>query len=379
MKKLALPVLVVLLALPALADDPAPAPAVPAVAVRVTPVATRTFERRLAVQGTLQAKTFAQVSARTTGIIDDMFVDEGDTVKKGDRLFQIDPTRVSAALVIASNNFSVANAQLAVAEASAAKTRAEARKAQLDYDRYARLHADGKVTDNEFEARDVANAQAAAGIAVADAQVELARRQADAAAASVAIAQKDFDDALALAPIDGAVVTRAAEPGELAAAGRVLLRIEDPSRVEASAFLPARYYAAATPAETSFRVLLEGRDLGTFPLTYRSPVIDPTLRTFEIRGDVSGDGAVPGADATLQIVFSAHEGLAVPTSAILDRAGGKAVYVAADGLAQLVPVTLGLDNDGFTEILSGLSPDSPPVVTAGQSLLNPGSPLQILD
>ena len=61
-------------------------------AVRALPVATRDFERRLTVQGTLETRTFAAVAARTDGNLDAIWVDEGDPVVAGQTpLFQIDP------------------------------------------------------------------------------------------------------------------------------------------------------------------------------------------------------------------------------------------------------------------------------------------------
>ena len=51
-----------------------------------------------------------------------------------------------------------------VAKAGATAAEAEAKKAMLDFDRYKRLHEQSKVSDNEFEARDVQNTQAKAAI-----------------------------------------------------------------------------------------------------------------------------------------------------------------------------------------------------------------------
>ena len=62
-------------------------------AVRVLPAAARTFERRLAVQGTLETKYSAQVAARADGNLDAIWVNEGDEVVAGQTaLFQVDPS-----------------------------------------------------------------------------------------------------------------------------------------------------------------------------------------------------------------------------------------------------------------------------------------------
>lgn len=348
--------------------------------VKARTAEVRTFERRLSIQGSLEAKSYANVSARVGGNLDEIFVDEGDAVVAGKTvLFQIDPAKAKNALTIAKQSLAVAKANLAVAEAAAAKTKAEARKASLDFERYRRLHEAGKVTDNEFESRDVANEQAKAGIEVADAQVDLARRQVESAEANVAIAKKDLDDTKILAPLSGVVSSRAAEPGEFIPAGRVVLRIDDPANLEAAAFLPAQYYSDVVAGTSTFRLAVAGQEIGTFPVTYRAPVINPTLRTFEVKGLLPGSGvAVPGAQADMALVFSSMEAPAVPSDAILWRGGKPSVFVAApDGVARSVAVEIGLANDGYTAILSGLG-TSDLVICEGQTQLNDGDAVTLV-
>ncbi len=362
---------------------PAAAPATPAdartLAVRVETAAERPFERRLTVQGTFEARRYANVAARTDGNLDAIWVDEGDTVTAGEtRLFQIDPVQRRNALTIAEQALDVAKASLQVAVASAEQARVTARKAQADFERYARLHEQGTVTDNEYEVHLTQNAQAQAGVAVAEAHVDLATRQGKQAEAALAIAHKNLEDALVVAPISGVVSQRRAEPGEQMSVGHVILRIDDLSEVEAAAFLPAQYYAEVTPGKTTFRLTVGGRDAGTHTVTYRSPTINPTLRTFEVKGrvDASTGLAVPGNMADLTLVFATRQGLGVPTASLLTRAGRQVVFVVRDGRAAQVEVTTGLQNDAWTEILTGLAAGDR-VVTEGQTQLRDGAPVDV--
>ncbi len=354
--------------------------AVRALAVRTQPAAARAFERRLTVQGTLEAKNTANVASRADGNLDALWVDEGDAVVAGETaLFQVDPVSRENSLTIAKQNLAVAEASLAVAEASARKTEAEARKATLDFERYERLHKDGKVSDNEYEAAEVQHAQARAGIAVARAQVDLAERQVKQAKAALSIAEKNLADTKILAPISGVVSSRTAEPGEQMSVGKVVLRIDDLATVEAAAFLPAQYYPEVAPGETAFRLGIGGREAGAHVVTYRSPTINPTLRTFEIKGKVAAaDGlAVPGQMADLTIVFETRQALGVPSAAILNRGGKSIVFVAQDGRALQREVQTGLQNDGWTEVLSGLEAGET-VVVEGQSQLRDGMSVEVL-
>lgn len=357
---------------------PAATPAQP-LAIRVQAVAIRTFERRLTVQGTLEARHTATVGARIEGTLDRIWVDEGDPVRAGETpLFQIDPVSRSNAVIFAVQALAVAEAGHAVSQANAERTQAEARKAFLDFERYARLHQEGKVSDNEYETHQIVNAQTEAGVKVSAAQVDLAGRQVRQAEASLAIARKNLEDARVLAPISGVVSARTAEPGEHMAVGRAVLRIVDLASVEAAAFLPAQFHADVIPGQTPFRLSVNGCPAGEHRVTYRSPTIDPVLRTFEIKGLVAGGdaAAVPGSMADLALVFETHSGLGVPSAAILSRAGQSVVFVVRDGRAVQVGVATGLQTDAWTEIRAGLEAGEQ-VVVEGQTQLQDGRAVDV--
>ena len=332
------------------------------------------------MQGSLETKNYANVASRADGNLDAIWVDKGDSVIAGKTaLFQIDSANRENALAIAEQDLAVAQAALAVAKASAQKTEAEAHKATLDFDRYGRLHKDSRVSDNEFEAAEVQFESAKAGIAVSKAQVDLAESQVKQAEAALSIARKNLDDAKIVAPISGVVSSRSAEPGEQMSVGRVLLRIDDLSTVEAAAFLPAQYYPEVKPGATTFRLDVGGHPAGSHLVTYRSPTIDPTLRTFEIKGKVDAPNglAVPGQMADLTLVFESRPGLGVPSASILTRSGKSVVFVAQAGVVAAREVQPGLQNDAWTEILSGLEPGES-VVTEGQTQLRDGLSVDVL-
>ena len=83
--------------------------AAPALAIRAQAAAERTFERRLTVQGTLEARNYANVAARIDGNLEEIWVEEGDPVVAGKTaLFQIDSVNRQSALAIAEQNLAMA-------------------------------------------------------------------------------------------------------------------------------------------------------------------------------------------------------------------------------------------------------------------------------
>ena len=351
---------------PTLADIPLP--------VETLAATNAVFERSLSVQGSLEAVDSAVVSARIPGPLLRVCVDLGDEAKAGETvLFEVDPATVSNQVVIAREAAATARAQVAVAEANARKAAAVAAKAARDAERFGRLHAEGRVSDNEWETAQTRREAAEADEAVARASLQLARQQVSQADAQLSIAERQLSDATVLAPLDGTVAARLREPGETVAPGVPVVRIVGSARLKALAFLPARHYAEVVPGETEVAVSAGGAAPVPAKVAAKSPAVDPRLRVFEIKALLPGSGAAaPGAMADFRVVLERREGLSVPQEAVLSRAAGTVAFVAqADGTAKEVPVEVGLRDAGRAEILSGLAPGDP-VVVQGQTQLYDG-------
>lgn len=354
--------------------DDIQSPSATTIAVRTLTLAERNFERQLVVQGSLESRYYANVAARSAGNLDSIFVDKGDAVIAGETvLFQVDPTSYRNALTIAEQDLAVAKSSSAVARASQTKVEAEARKARLDFERYERLHAADKVSDSDFERVEMGYAQAKAGVMIAKAQAELAEQQVRKAEAAMAISAKDLKDTRVVAPISGVVTQRTAEPGEFMSVGRVLLRIDDVEQIDAAAFLPAQYYSEIVPGNTKFKLQINKKEAGSHTIRSRSPTIDTTLRTFEIKGQVSPvtTAVVPGNMAELSIVLDAFPALGVPEASIITRSGVEAVFVVENSIAYQRPIETGLSSNGWVEVKSGIKAGDV-VIIEGQTLLRDG-------
>jgi multidrug efflux pump subunit AcrA (membrane-fusion protein) len=349
-----------------------------ALVVRVLKAEPRTFERRLTVQGNIEAKQVAHVASRLAGNIDSIMVDEGDHVEADKTvLFQIDPLSLKNSVTASEQQLAVTQASLEVAKASLKKSEAEAVKVGRDFERFQRLHNEGRVTAHEFELQQLQQEQAKIGIAVSEANVGLAESQVQQAKAALEISRKNLQDAQSIAPLTGIVTQRSKEPGEQVSIGEVILRIEDPSSLEAVAYLPAAYYQDVLPGKTEARLKIAGKEVGTFLITYRSPVIDTMLRTFEIKGKIDFQEAIAGAMAELTLVFEKRQGLGVPSNSLLTRNNSPALFCVKEDKAVLKTVAIGLSHDNWTEITSGLEIGET-VVVEGQSQLRENLPVTIL-
>ncbi len=351
------------------------------VSVEVTPVTRMDFEERIIVQGTLEAQCFAMVPALIGGRIEEFYVDEGDVVAANEtKLFQIDALVLTKALEISEQDLAVARCGLREKQANLERVQADFHKAELDYQRFQRLVTQEAVTQDAFENQESRYKQMKALLKHAHTLVDLGEEQQRQAAAAVIISEKNLRDTLSITTLNGVVSQRLYEPGEMAEMGKPVLRIEDPAVVEVSAFLPAEYYPRIAVGKTHMRVDVYAVDAGTHAISYKSPVIHPKLRTFEVKCVIEhpAQGVVPGAMAEIAVVLDQRKSLGILASAIQDRADKKIVFAVEGQTVKAVDVTLGYTMDGWIEILESTLTEGASVVTTGQYHINDGSQVSVL-
>ena len=352
----------------------------PAVNVVVEAVREMQFERALSVQGNVEAKQVALVSPRLAGVLDAVFVDEGDEVIAGETpLFQTDAVNLANTVEMRRREVDVAEHALREKQASLEKEQADYEQAEYDWKRYLGLFEKGVTANDEVEEARTHYRACAALVKHAEALVDLADAQLKQARSALAIAQKDLDDSLVIAPINGRVAERFQEPGEMGDVVDPVLRIEDPALVEVSVFLPARVYGEVVPGVTVMRVAVSGVDLGEHRVCYKSATIDTRLRTFEARCLLHDPPEVvaPGAMAQVKVVLERREGWGVPRGAIQDRSGGTVVFVAEGERARMVPLKLGLETEGMAEVLPGELRQDAQVIVVGGYFLDPDDAIKV--
>src|SRR6202451_4002795 len=207
----------------------------------------------VSASGEIKPKTYVNIGANAYGKITHLYVKEGDQVKKGQLLAQLE--NVQSAADVTANQASVQAAETdAVAADAALKTsQADLVRAQADYDRnkldWARaqdLFKDGLIAKSDFDSRKNAWATADAGLVQAQARVAQAKAQKDSADRHVAQARANLTrvtDVLQKttyeAPFDGVVTNLPVREGESVvigiqnALGSTLLTLADMSVITA--------------------------------------------------------------------------------------------------------------------------------------------------
>lgn len=186
--------------------------------------------------GTFEAVEI-DLSPRTPGQILRVGADEGDRVAQGDTLLVVDTALLRLQVGEAEAALNAADAQRTTAVDRRRQAQQKLDLARTTLQRIEKLHAAGNATTQQLDEartqRDLSQTEVSAAtgaIATIDAQ----KAQTE---ARLAVLRRQIADGVLLAPSDGTILLRAAEPGEMGAPGAVALRMADLSRLELRVYL----------------------------------------------------------------------------------------------------------------------------------------------
>ena len=312
----------------ALADDGSPANRAASAGVEVV---LRDVDEIYAADAVIEAVHQATVAAQLSGTVTQILVDAGDRVKKGQVLARIDSRETDAQAAAGRAGVALAEAQLAQARLNLERTRS--------------------LLDKNFVSQ--------AALDKADSDYRAARAAADAARAGQAQSDTARTYAELRSPLDGIVSQRLMQPGEVAAPGRGVVTVHDPSALRAVGSLP-QYVLPKVANVTRARIELPqlGRSIEATQVTVL-PASDARLLSTQIRADLPATpipGLSPGAAAKVLVPIGRTRKLVIPSNTVIRRGELTGVMVlTADGKPQLRQVRLGSPTgDGTVEVLAGL-------------------------
>ena len=181
---------------------------------------------------------------------------EGDLVAAGDVLVEMDTDELSAALDRAMAEVALAEQTKAEAEAVVIQRQSEQHRAAQELDRATALLAGQNISETIFEERETVHLVAQAILGAARARVATAESRIAAAQADVRRIEAQIDDSALFAPLQGRVLYRLAEPGEVVGAGEPILTLLSLEKVYMDVFLPARE-AGLLPIGADARIVLD--------------------------------------------------------------------------------------------------------------------------
>ncbi len=195
-------------------EKPAPPPAAPPV-VEVVDVVQQDVPITREWVATLDGFVNAEIRAKVSGYLLKQEYVNGDFVRKGQPLFQIDARPFQATLDQANANVEQAKSKLEQAKASLQRAQAQQGKTEMDVNRYTPLARESAISQQELDNAVQANLAAKAQVAAAEAEIETAKAAIEAANAAVESAKLDLGFTRVLSPVDGVAAIATVQVGDL--------------------------------------------------------------------------------------------------------------------------------------------------------------------
>ncbi len=284
--------------------------------------------------GVVEAIRQSAIAAQVAGRITELSVKAGDPVRSGQVLARIDERAAAG--------------QAAASRAQVAAVQAQLDAARKEYERSQRLYQKQYISQAALE-------QAEAQFKATQAQAQAMLAQAGAAGAETSLRTLR-------APYNGLLASVAAELGDMAVPGKLLMTVYDPGRLRVVVEVPESYASALTPGAAVKLEFPGARDALRWQQA-RSvtvlPTADPASHTVQVRLALQANiaGLPPGMFARAHLPLSGQrsDGLLVPARTVIKRTELYAVYVVNDsGKPQLRQVRLGRTVGDQVEILAGL-------------------------
>lgn len=379
----------------------------PATGVRVEKVKNETVRETISIVGSVESPRVSRIGSEVEGIVEKIFIEEGDMVKKGRPLLQLSNSQLKIYIMEAKaeveeavknlEELKAGNRPLEIEEAKAAMNEAVALRtiAKNEYERNKRLFNDKVIdkrllTNSQLEADAAERAYNQKKFAY-DLSLEGTRKEEIAKSeasvnvkkSKVALLEDQLKKTTIFAPFAGVIVDKIIEIGEWVSGGQQVFRISqiDPIRitlpvpesvvgeinigtevdVQVNAFTDRTFTAKV------YKIIPEAqKGSRTFPviLVLRNPDI-------LLKIGMMVKGMLPYG--------TERKALFVPQDAITVSRGQNVVYlVDKDNKAKMVPVKTGIQRKSLIEVNGNLSPGDP-VVTRGGERLRPGMSLKILN
>jgi membrane fusion protein, multidrug efflux system len=309
--------------------------------------------------GAVEPIRMTAVRSQVTGILEKIAFKEGQDVKQGDLLFQVDPRPFQGMLNSALADLQKAKVQLENARSQVARYQALSSGQMISKEQFQKIQDEARTAEAEMQA--------------ADSRVNNAKLQLEFSSIRAPLSGRTGN-----LNVDEGDLVRANDPGALVTVNQI-------SPIYVTFGVPQQFLAAINryQGEGSLVVrvippgLNEPPDIGE--LTFIDNTVDSSTGTIRLKASFNNEGKRlwPGQFANVIVTLSNPEVLTVASSAVQNSQTGQHVYViSADRIAELRPVTIERTHEGLAIVSKGLK-QGETVVIDGQLRVIPGRAVEI--
>lgn len=374
-----------------------------AVPVEIEPVSRRSIQQKIKANGTLFGFEELSVSARVEGRVQRLHGDVGDNLNPGELILEIDPTDLELAVEQSERSLDVELSKFGftspptgeialdlIPTVQVSQTRLN--NAQTRYERIKSLVAARAVSTEESELASTdfraAQAEYANQLLIAKSGLATIRMKQTA----LAVARQQLEDTKVRVPTPNqqlpesmgevryVMEQRMVAEGTLVRPGTEVCRLDINRVLKLRVHVPERHSTAIILGQVAQVTTAALKQPVTGKVTRINPSVDSVIRAFEVeiqidnpRGDLK-----PGSFAQAIIETSSNENAAtVPMASVVQFAGVHKIFLAENGQAKEMHVTLGQPLGDWIEIVSPELPNDALVVVSGLSAIADGSSIAI--
>lgn len=344
------------------------------VTVTVATVENQSIEPALFGIGTVESRYTYRIGPTAAGRVSRVDVQVGDRVRAGQPLGEMDAVDLNERISAHSAALKRAEADALAAEAQVQNAAARRVYADTQARRYEQLWDTRAVSAEAVDAKRQERQVGEANLLAARANLEAVRQELARVRADRAALMQQRANLRLIAPVDGMVVARTADPGTTVVAGQPVVEVIDP----ASVWINVRFdqlQANGLRAELPARIVL--RSQPTHPLEGRVLRVEPVADavTEEILAKVVANvlpNPLPpiGELAEVTVALAPRPAAPAVPNASVRRVGGElGVWVVEDGELRFAPVKVGAaDLEGRVQILDGIEAGAQVVVYSQRTL-----------
>lgn len=335
------------------------------VAVSVVTAEKGDLQKITNLSGEIAAQESINIIPKMGGKVEDVLVDVGDKVKKGQVLVRLETKEIRAQL-------KQARAGLEAAKAAAEQAQARFAEAKKNLARMEELYQQGAISQQTLD--QVRMQYELAKTAAAEAQKEQAE-------AGVQLAETQLENAIIKSPIAGIVAFRYVDPGDMAGPSSPVITVVNMDTVTVTVNVSESEINSVQLGDKVEVTVPAAGDRTVFQgeVTMVSPAADPRTKAYPVEVTIDNPEHIikPGMFAQVALgTVSVKDVVVIPQEAVIDAGGKKVVYVAGDGKAIEKDVKVGITTGEQAAILEGLSVGEK-VIVKGQHRLEHGTPIAV--
>ncbi len=313
-----------------------------AIPVEVVQVSLGDISSNYVTTTVLEANQEAQVIAKASGILEKLYVEEGQYVEAGQLLAEIEPERFQLSLE---------------------KAKAELASIKNELERVNKVHSQQLISSDTFDKL---------------------KWSFEVASSNLKLAELDLKETQIVAPISGYIAKRYVKQGNLVEQyeRKTLFHIVDHQVLEGTVNLPEQELSKLQVNQQAKLKFTARPDQEVDAYVIRiSPIVDANTGTFAITLRVNNEQnhLKAGMFANVKLVYDVHQNTKlVPKKSVVSIDNKHTVYTVTENIVEKVDVAIGYQDEHFIEILSGLNQQQTVVIT-GQNNLKDQALVQIIE